>query len=359
MQKDSAQSDVVWGLCAELLASSDPCLVGQGAATLRSLLGIPAFRQALARASQAKCGVGSALPHMASWSPAIRSIHTALQLLFAEHSDERVLRDVLASLHMLLSASFGGDSVISVCVSGGPGGQDNSSVSLWQLVNRLSALSLHTVPSLACDAVVALSLLTSNAAGAAVCVLHRAAPLLLWQVMCRCLQAISIGSEASDSKDAVESQTLEPFPVAASEQLPQQVSYADEPQQQETTLTPPHPSAKVLASRNFMLEIIHGSCEHSFVVGCNLTCDDFIRQPGVAEFLLYCSMNACINCCTVCMSMKRTHSTAAHASPATSLLSCSFGCTVYVQRHCELPAPHSTSSHFQQIFFRPRRNDGI
>jgi hypothetical protein len=325
MQKDSAHCDVVWGICAELITSSDPCLVSQGAATLRSLLGIPVFRQVVARASPTKCGVGSALPHMKSWSPATRCIHATLHLLCADHSDERVLQDVLASLHMLLAASFGGDSVIAVCGSVGPAAIDNNSVSLWQLVSRLTALALHPNPSLACDAVVALSLLTSNAAGAAVCVLHRAAALLLWQVMCRCLQAISMGSTGTSLPDDGES--LDALP----KQLEQQDSEpdAEQKQQQEMTHAARADSAKAYARRNFMSEAIHGNVEHSFVADCNLMRDDYLLRPGITELLLYCSMHACINCCTVCASFRRSPSKEAHSSPNTALLSCSFGCSSY------------------------------
>ncbi len=325
MQKDSAHGDVIWGICAELITSSDPCLVGQGVATLRSLLGIPAFRQSVARGSSAKCGVGSALLHTSSWSPAMRCIHAALQLLCAEHSDERVLQDVLASLHMLLAASFGCESVVAVCGGGGPAARDKNSVSLWQLICRLTALSLHPIPSLACDAVVALSLFTSNAAAAAVCVLNRAAPLLLWQVMCRCLQAISVGSTGTALQDDVES--VEALPV----QLQQQDSDSDAEQQQprEMPHAAPAHSAKAAARRNFMSEVIHGNDEHSFVIGCNLTCDGYLLRPGITELLLYCSMHACINCCTVCTSLKRLSPKGAHASPITALLSCSFGCSSY------------------------------
>jgi hypothetical protein len=421
MQKDSVHSDVVWSLCSELLTSSDPCLVCQGVATLRALLGIPGYRRAVVRPTSAKCEVGSALPHAATWTPAIRCIHAALQLLVLEHSDERVLQDVLASLQMLLAASFGGEIVIAVCGGGGPASDDKNCISLWQLVSRLTVLSLHPIPSLARDALVALSFLTCNAAGAAVCVLNRPASLLLWQVMCRCLQAISGGTTTADSQYSYEfldgraeqqihvqddgshqaqddgsqqlqddgsqqmtqddgsqqaqddgsqqaqddgsqqmtqddgsqqaqddgSQQLQDdgsqqmtqddgsqqaqddgSQQAQDDQLQQQISDIQQ-HRQGVAHTPSSHSAKTPRRRNFMSDMIHGRSEHSFVAGCNVTRDDHLLQPGVAELLLYCSMNACINCCTVSVSLKRNQSTKADLSSSTALFSCSFGCASY------------------------------
>ena len=388
MQKDSAHSDVVWGICAELLASRDPCLIGQGAATLRSLLGIPGFRLAVARGAAPKCGVGSALPHMAGWSPATRCVHAALQLLVAEHSDERVLQDVLASLQLLLAASFGSEAVVAVCSSGGAAADNKMAISLWQLVSRLTCLSLHPIPSLANDALVTLSLLSCNPAGAAVCVLNRAASLLLWQVMCRCLQVVSSGSAAAaEEEQRVESKDIErPLEVsprmpvleqqhgadaavaraaqqqdaaesscaqdeagpevegaeqtASTEALEEAEHTSSSPKEATPTATSPKAlsppaqraaspqPAKAFERRTFMSDRIHGSCEHSFAAGCTLTSDAYLLQPGVVELLLYCSMHACINCCTVCVSLKRTQP-AAHSLATTALLSCSFGCTTY------------------------------
>lgn len=378
MQKDSAHTDVVWGHCAELLTSSDTCFVVQGAATLRSLLGIPVFRQVVARTYSAKCGVGTALPHMANWSPATRCIHAALQLLFVQHSDERVLQDVLASLQLLLAANCGSEAVVAVCNNGGPAANDKISISLWQLVGRLTVLALHPIPSLACDAIMALSLLSCHAAGAAVCVLSRAAPLLCWQVMCRCLQAISAGPPGTVTPEGVEenvnsdeagislnaqaeddeqklSQELEQRQfhdigdVSASSdanigeaELQQEQSAGfscpdgnngEAEQQEEPSLALPSPipgssshSVKGFAQRNFMSDLVHGSSEHSFVVGCNMICDAFLLSPGVAELLLYCTMHACINFCTVCMSLKRVPSQKHDSASANALVSCSFGC---------------------------------
>jgi hypothetical protein len=405
MQKENGHPDTVWGLCAELLTSGSPCLVAQGAVTLRSLLGIPIFRQVIARATPAKIGVGTALPHMASWPPSTRSIHAALQLLFTEHSDERVLQDVLVSLQLLLAASFGGDAVVSVCSAGGPSADNKTSASLWQLVSRLTVLSLHHIPSLACDSLVTLSLLTSNAAGCAVCVLNRAASLLLWQVMCRCLQVISPGSaeeviseqsealpeklqqqisgdveqqEATLAEDGQQQQrettladdgqqqqqeatladdgqqqqqeaTLaddgqqqqqEATLADDGQQQQQEATLADDgqqQQQQESTLDSQRPSVKAFARRKFMSDVVHGSCQHSFLEGCNLTCEAYLLQSGVVELLLYCSMHACINCSTVCVSMKRVQSKDSDSSPTTALFSCSFGCTAYAQSYCLFP----------------------
>jgi hypothetical protein len=415
MQKDSAHADVVWGHCAELLNSSDTCSVVQGTTTLRSLLGIPVFRQVVARTYSAKCGVGSALPHMANWSPATRCIHAALQLLVAQHSDERVLHDVLASLQLLLAANCGSEAVVAVCNNGGPAANDKISISLWQLSVRLTVLALHPIPSLACDAVIALSLLSCHAAGAAVCVLSRAAPLLCWQVMCRCLQAISAGpsstvtaegvgenlnsdeagislnAQAEDgeqqlSQELEQRQFRDTGDVSAcsdanigeaelrqevgEQQLSQELEQrqfrdtgdvsacsdasigeaelrqeqsagftcpdgnsGEAEQQEEPCLALPSPtpsssshSVKAFAQRNFMSDLIHGSSEHSFVVGCNMTCDAFLLSPGVAELLLYCTMHACINFCTVCMSLKRVPSQKHDSASANALVSCSFGC---------------------------------
>ena len=80
-----------------------------------------------------------------------------------------------------------------------------------------------------------------------------------------------------------------------------------------------------------MSDTIHGSSEHSFVAGCNVTRDDYLLQPGVAELLLYCSMHACMNCCTVSLSLKRTQSKKADLSSSTALFSCSFGCASYAR----------------------------
>jgi len=352
MQKENGHPDTVWGLCAELLTSGSPCLVAQGAVTLRSLLGIPIFRQVIARATPAKIGVGTALPHMASWPPSTRSIHAALQLLFSEHSDERVLQDVLVSLQLLLAANFGGDAVVSVCSAGGPAADNKTSRSLWQLVSRLTALSLHHIPSLACDSLVTLSLLTSNAAGCAVCVLNRAASLLLWQVMCRCLHVISPGSA-----EEMISEQCEALPEQLQQQIfgdveQQEATLAEdsEQQQQEATLASQRPSVKAFARRKFMSNVIHGSCQHSFLVGCNLTSEAYLLQSGVVELLLYCSMHACINCSTVCVSMKRVQSKDSDSSQ-TTLFSCSFGCTAYAQSYCLFPL--SCFNLCRQVHFRP------
>jgi hypothetical protein len=104
-------------------------------------------------------------------------------------------------------------------------------------------------------------------------------------------------------------------------------------QQEEPCLALPSPtpsssshSVKAFAQRNFMSDLIHGSSEHSFVVGCNMTCDAFLLSPGVAELLLYCTMHACINFCTVCMSLKRVPSQKHDSASANALVSCSFGC---------------------------------
>jgi hypothetical protein len=355
MQKDSAHSDAVWGLCAELLSSSDYCSVGQGAATLRSLLGIPVFRQMVARSSSAKCGVGSALPQMLSWPPATRCIHAALQLLFDEHSDERVLQDVLSSLQLLLAANFGCEAVVAVCGNGGPDASDKTSISLWQLISRLTVLSLHPIPSLACDAFVALSFLSSNSAGAAVSVLNRAAPLLCWQVACRCLQVISKDpcGIAAAPEDAMENTVTEEVIRSNTQELgdkenAQKLTGDTEPQHfpedaspdddsiiveaeplPELSFDPSAHSDKTFAIRMFMSDRIHGSCEHSFVVGCNVTSDAFLMRPGVAELLLYCSMHACINFCTVCMSLKRVPLQKSDPTSLSALFSCSFGCSSY------------------------------
>jgi hypothetical protein len=310
---------------------------------------------------------------MASWPSVTRCVHAALQLLCAEHADERVLQDVLAALQLLLAASFGSEAVVAACSAGGAAADNKTSISLWQLVTRLACLSLHPIPPLASDALVALCLLSCNPAGAAVCVLNRAASLLLWQVMCRCLQAISTGSAAAaeEEQPAVESTGAElsleatlPLPLQEQQQQGADAT-ADDTGQDEanvevldtaepTTSSPkqaaPAPAAsspkelppqaqraaslqlaKAFARRTFMSELIHGSCEHSFVAGCSLTSDAYLLQPGVVELLLFCSMHACINCCTVCVSLKRTQAAAAHADSTTALLSCSFGCTRYAQ----------------------------
>lgn len=392
MQKDGAHSEAVWALCAELLASSDPCLVGQGAATLRSMLGIPVFRQMAAGTNSAKSGVGSALPHMSSWSPATRCIHASLQLLCEQHSDERVLQDVLSSLQLLLAANFGSEAVVSVCSNGGPTERGETSISLWQLISRLTALSLHPIPSLACDAIVALTLLSSNSAGAAVCVLNRAAPLLCWQVTCRCLEVISKGPceapaapedadqnvvehvfdntvenaiESAVSEEEIVSNTLEQeieqkltdeteqqmFPENAGGSTGHDGSIIGETKPQEPSPGPTQHLSKEFAKRMFMSDLIHGSCDHSFVVGCNVTSDTFLMRPGMAELLLYCTMHACINFCTVCMSLKRVPSQKSdHSSLNTLLFSCSFGCTSYAQLFW---LSFFSICDFFQVLFRP------
>jgi hypothetical protein len=310
---------------------------------------------------------------MASWPPTTRCIYAALQLLLLEHSDERVLQDVLASLHLLLAASNGSEAVIAVCCAGGPASNNKTYVSLWDLVSRLTVLSLHPSHFLACDALVALSLLTCNAAGAAVCVLNRAACLLLWQVMCRCLDVVSTGSKAATADAENTAESVEEFSgtmphigsVAPADaditsfagdisaldyassaeasnaqaeagvegsQESESASAASEQLPAESQQPP-----KAFARRSFMSEEIHGRYEHSFAAGCSLTSEAYLLQPGVVELLLYCTMHACINCCTVSVSMRRTRSKEADAPSVTTLQSCSFGCNVCVQSAVSQP----------------------
>ena len=140
---------------------------------------------------------------------------------------------------------------------------------------------------------------------------------------------------AEDSEQQQQEATL----AEDNEQQQQEATLAEdsEQQQQEATLASQRPSVKAFARRKFMSNVIHGSCQHSFLVGCNLTSEAYLLQSGVVELLLYCSMHACINCSTICVSMKRVQSKDSDSSPTTALFSCSFGCTAYAQSYCLFP----------------------
>jgi hypothetical protein len=183
--------------------------------------------------------------------------------------------------------------------------------------------------------------------------------------MCRCLHVISPGSAEemiSEQCEALPEQLQqqifgdveqqEATLAEDSEQQQQEATLAEdsEQQQQEATLASQRPSVKAFARRKFMSNVIHGSCQHSFLVGCNLTSEAYLLQSGVVELLLYCSMHACINCSTVCVSMKRVQSKDSDSSQ-TTLFSCSFGCTAYAQSYCLFPL--SCFNLCRQVHFRP------